>query len=177
MTNQGFIKISRRLLNWRWYNNRNARLVFLDLLMKAAWCDDFYLGVQIRRGQAAATLTQLAADNQLTVQQTRTALDKLKSTGDITVESNSKFSIITLNFYEEIQGGSTPDNTQTTDASPENQQASSPKNNTPTYYNNKIIKKETRITPAARVGRRNNYKSSNHSFDIDDIFAKINKGG
>ena len=176
MTNQGYIKISRKLLNWRWYNNRNTRLVFLDLLMKAAWCDEFYLGVPIKRGQVAASLTQLAADNQLTIQQTRTTLEKLKSTGDITIDSNSKFSIITLNFYEEIQGGNTPDNTQITDGSPENQQAPSSKNNTPTYYNNKIIIKETKITPAARVGRRNNYKSSTHSFDIEDIYAKINGG-
>lgn len=176
MTNQGYIKISRKLLSWRWYNHINTRLVFLDLLMKAAWCDEFYLGVPIRRGQVAVTLTQLATDNQLTVQQTRTTLEKLKSTGDITIDSNTKFSIITLNFYEEIQGNNTPDNTQTTNASPENQQTPSSKNNTPTYYNNKKIIKETRITPAARVGRNNNYKSSTSSFDIDEIMARINKG-
>lgn len=176
MTNQGYLKISRKLLNWRWYSNRNTRLVFLDLLMKAAWCDEFYLGVPIKRGQVAVTLQQLATDNQLTVQQTRTTLNNLKSTGDITIDSNTKFSIITLNFYEEIQGGNTPDNTQTTDASPENQQTPSSKNNKPTYYNNKkIIIKET-ITPAARVRRKNIYESSTHSFDIQDIFAKINGG-
>lgn len=177
MTNQGYIIISRKLLSWRWYNNRNTRLVFLDLLMKAAWCDGFYLGVPIKRGQVAVSVNQLATDNQLTIQQTRTTLEKLKSTGEITIDSNSKFSIITLNFYEEIQGNNTPDNTQTTDAYAQDQQTPSSKNNTPTYYNNKKINNNKKIiTPAARVGRRNNYKSSNHSFDIDDIMAKINGG-
>ncbi len=177
MTNQGFIKIPRKLLDWRWYSNRNVRLVFLDLLMRAAWGDCDYLGTRISRGQVAVSVAELAANNQLTAQQTRTALDHLKSTGDITTESTPKFTIITLNFYDELQGVNKPDNVQLTNACSQNQQAPDEKFNKPTYYyKKKEIKEERKITlvpveaPSDDLGSGNSFQGYE---DFEDFLAKI----
>ena len=180
MTNQGFVKIPRKLLNWRWYGNRNVRLVFLDLLMRAAWADGDFLGVILHRGQVAVSVQELATSNQLTVQQTRTALDHLKSTGDITTESTPKFTIITLNFYDELQGVNTRSNNQSTSVTDECQQSSYPEVNKPTYNNKKEeINIKEKESPAARVSKNNFYSkkycapSQNSSFNIDEVVERI----
>lgn len=177
MTNQGFVKIPRKLLNWRWYSNRNVRLVFLDLLMRAAWADCEYLGVLLHRGQTAVSVAELAASNQLTAQQTRTALNNLKSTGDITTASTPKFTIITLNFYDELQGVNKPDNVQLTSSCSPTQQAPDEKSNKPTYYKyKKEIKEERKITlvpveaPSDDFGSENSFQGYE---DFDEFLAKI----
>ncbi len=178
MTNQGFVKVPRNLLNWRWYSNRNVRLVFLDLIMRAAWTDMNYLGVQLRRGQVAVSIAELATSNQLTVQQARTALNNLKSTGDITTESTPKFTIITLNFYDELQGVNNPDNVLSTSTTNESQQTSAVQNNKPTYYNKKKeIKEKEEEMPAAQSKSfysKKSDRSANSSFTLEDIMSKIN---
>lgn len=180
MTNQGFVKIPRKLLNWRWYGNRNVRLVFLDLLIRAAWGDVDFLGVMLHRGQVAVSIGELATSNQLTVQQTRTALNNLKSTGDITTESTSKFTIITLNFYDELLGINKPDNEQLTSDYSQTQQAPTENFNNPTYYNNKkeIIIKEKELPAARGINKKNFSKktctpSSNSSFNVDEVVERI----
>lgn len=184
MTNQGFIIIPRRLLDWHWYSNANVRLVFLDLLVRAAWCDLTYQGVQLRRGQAAISVPDLATRNQLSIQQTRSILAKLKSTGEITVERNPKFSIITLNSYDELQGFNAPDDSQSTVNCSQTQHPDGSNINAPTYNNNKTIKtiktnKQEQQTPAARVVNKNFYskkncsQSQNSSFDVNEVVERI----
>lgn len=180
MTYQGFVKVPRQLLNWRWYSNRNVRLVFLDLLMRAAWGDEEFIGVQLHRGQVAVSVAELATSNQLTVQQTRTALNNLKSTGDITTESTPKFTIITLNFYDDFLGFNKPDNVQLTSTCSQTQQAPVEKINKPTYYNKKKeIKEKEEESPAARVSNKNFYSkkscapSQNSSFNVDEVVERI----
>ncbi|MGN0640342.1 MAG: hypothetical protein ACI4JT_05255 [Oscillospiraceae bacterium] len=178
MTNQGFVKVPRQLLSWRWYSNRNVRLVFLDLLMRAAWSDGDFLGVMLHRGQVAVSVQELATSNQLTVQQTRTALDHLKSTGDITTESTPKYTIITLNLYDELQGVNKPDNVLSTNTTAENQQTPAVNFNKPTYYNKKKeIKEKEEEMPAAQSKSfysKKSVRSANSSFTLEDIMSKIN---
>lgn len=180
MTNQGFVKLSRKILNWQWYGNKNVRLVFLDLMMRAAWCDETYLGVQLHRGQAAVSVHELATSNQLTDQQIRNVLNNLKATNDITTEGTPKFTIITLNNFDEFQESNKPLNEQTTNPSCKNEQASPPKTNEPTYYNNKKeIKNKEEEAPAARVVDKNFYyknnraPSKNSSFDVNEVVERI----
>lgn len=178
MTDFGYVKVPRQLQNWRWYSNSKVRLVFLDLLMRAAWVDVDYLGVKLHRGQVAVSVAELAASNQLTAQQTRTALDHLKSTGEITTDSNPKFTIITLNFYDELQGVNKPDNTQSTNTPAASQQTPAANFNKPTYYNKKKeIKEKEEETPAAQSKSfysKKSVQSANSSFTLGDILNKIN---
>lgn len=95
----GFVKLSNSLPDWAWYYDNNTLAVYIRLLMGAVWQDTGYQNVILKRGQAAATIPKIAAQSGLTIQQTRTVLNRLKSTGKITVENTSKFSIITLIDY------------------------------------------------------------------------------
>ena len=179
MTNFGFVKVPRQLLNWRWYNNRNVRLVFLDLLMRAAWAEQDYQDVHLHRGQVAVSVSELAASNQLTVQQTRTALNNLKSTGHITTASTPKFTIITLNFYDELQGVNKRSNNHSTSVTAEGQQTPAAQINKPTYYNNKKeIKEERKITLVPVEALSGDYVSENsfHGYEnVDEFLAKMKK--
>ena len=180
MTNQGFIIIPRRFSDWQWYSNVNVRLVYLDLLMRATWCDMSYKGVRIHRGQVAITVPELATLNQLSVQQTRNVLAKLKSTGEITVERNPKFSIITLNSYDELQGLNTRDNSQSTVNCSQTQHPDSSNFNAPTYNNNKTIKtkKQEQLLPAAQSKSfysKKSVRSEYSSFTVEDVVRRINE--
>lgn len=181
MTNNGFIKLPRNLLGWRWYANNNTRLVYFDLLLRAEWTDRDYLGVTLHRGQTAVTLPALAAGNSLSIQQVRTALNNLKSTGDITVAATSKFSIITLNFYDELQGVNKPNNPPTASADAQNQQTLSHENNSPTYYNKKKeennARKRTLVAASgtSAFSKKYNFSSESSSFDINEVVARLKK--
>lgn len=93
---QGYIKLFRKFTNWEWYNNINVRIVFLHLLLIANHKEKQWQGIKIDKGQVLTSLEHLSKEVGLTVQQTRTALTKLKSTNEITNKSTNKYTLITL---------------------------------------------------------------------------------
>lgn len=121
MNNNGFIKLSRRIREWTWYKNLNTRAVFLHILLGASWEGETVRGIPLRRGQLVTTIPELAAENQLTIQQVKTALAHLKSTDDITVEVRAKISIITVKNYDLLLDGNSKDNDISADISNRNQ--------------------------------------------------------
>ncbi|MBD5129487.1 MAG: hypothetical protein HDT43_06135 [Ruminococcaceae bacterium] len=96
MSSKGFIKIPRDITNKPWYGHEGTLRVYLELHINAAWKDFEYNGRTLKKGQFITSIGKLAARCQLSVQQTRTALSHLKSTNEITIETTSKFSIITI---------------------------------------------------------------------------------
>lgn len=102
----GWIKLHRKFLKWGWYSDPNVRAVFIHLLLIANWTDNEYRGYKITRGQAVVGTKALSSQLGISVQQVRTALEKLKSTNEIKVEANNKFSIVTIENWEKYQGDS-----------------------------------------------------------------------
>lgn len=96
----GYIQLSREFLNWRWYTNPNTMRVYLHLLMTANFCDAEFETHTIKRGQVITGRKALSAQLKLSERQVRTALEHLKTTNDIAIESTSKYSIITILNYE-----------------------------------------------------------------------------
>lgn len=111
----GFAKIPNDLTEWAWFNDNNTLAVYIRLILGAAWRDREYKNVYLKRGQIVTTIPQIAEQSNLTVQQVRTVIDRLKSTGKITVERTSKFSIITLNEYDCDTVYNSQDSSPTTD--------------------------------------------------------------
>ena len=109
---EGWIKIHRKMVEWEWYNDNNVKILFLHLLLTANHKDKKWRGTIIKRGQKITSLTNLAEETQLTVQQTRTALDKLKSTNEITIKTTNKYTIITIEKYSDYQDYDEENNTQ-----------------------------------------------------------------
>lgn len=103
MENDTWISIHRKFKDWQWYKNINVKTLFLHLLLKVNYKDNYFKDVLVKRGQTITSIEHLADETGLTVQQTRTALNKLKSTNEITVETTSKYSLITIEKYDFYQ--------------------------------------------------------------------------
>ena len=142
MNTRGFVKLPRSLLEWRWYGDLNTRSLYIHLLMTAAWDDAVYMNREIKRGQCCTTVKELAAINQRTIQQTRTALNHLVSTNDITIEATTQFSIITLTNYDELQPVGKPPDRQITNERQTVQQTCPAETNKPTIIKEKKNIKE-----------------------------------
>lgn len=109
---EGWIKVHRKLVDWEWYNDINVKVVFLHLLLTANHKEKQWKGQTILRGQKLTSIEHLADDVGLTIQQTRTALKKLKSTHEITIKTTSKNSLITIEKFNNYQFEADEDNKQ-----------------------------------------------------------------
>ena len=113
MPNNGYIKLHRSLLDWEWYKDSNVVRVFLHLLLKANHTDQRWKGNIIKRGELITSYEHLSQEiGDLSISQVRTALEKLKLTGEIASQSNNLFTAITINNYGTYQGVSKPNRKQ-----------------------------------------------------------------
>lgn len=99
----GFVKIHRKLLAWGWYQDNVVKGVFIHILLMANFKDTEWMGTTIKSGQFVTSYKNLAQDLGFSVQQIRTAINKLKSTGEITIKTTNKFTIITVEKWEDYQ--------------------------------------------------------------------------
>lgn len=100
---QGYIKLFRKFTEWEWYNNINVKVLFIHLLLNANHKEKQWQGIKIDKGQILTSLEHLSREIGLTVQQTRTALTKLKSTCEITSKSTNQYTLITLVNWRKYQ--------------------------------------------------------------------------
>lgn len=110
----GFIKLHRKFIEWEWYTDNNVKILFLHLLLSVNHKDNKWRGQLIKKGSFITSYEKLAIATNLTIQQIRTALNKLKSTGEITYKSTSLNSIITINNWDEYQENNKQNNKQIT---------------------------------------------------------------
>lgn len=100
---EGYIKLHRKLLQWEWYTDTNVRVLFFHILLKANYKPVTWHGLEIDAGQLVTSYDHLAKECNMTIQQVRTALNKLKITGEITHQTTSQNSIITVNNWKQYQ--------------------------------------------------------------------------
>jgi allophanate hydrolase subunit 1 len=99
----GWIKIHRQILEWEWYSDNNAFRVFLHLILKANHKEKRFKGMELKIGTVITSRDILAIETGLSVRQIRTALDKLKSTNEVTIKTSSQGTIIELVNYKKYQ--------------------------------------------------------------------------
>lgn len=99
----GYILIHRKLLNWQWYKDSNTLHLFIDLLLDANYEDSKFGFQTIKRGQCLTSLKRMHENTGLTFQQIRTSLDKLQKSGEINKQTTNRYSIITINKYNDYQ--------------------------------------------------------------------------
>ena len=99
----GYIKLHRKLVQWGWYKNSVIKDVFIHCLIMANFSEQPFEGIVIKQGQFITSYENLASDLGFSVQQVRTAIKKLKSTGEIATNSTNKFTLITVVNWEEYQ--------------------------------------------------------------------------
>ena len=111
----GFIKLHRKMTEWEWYTDIPTRILFEHCLLKANYKPKKWRGVTVELGSFITSYEKLAQQTGLTIQQVRTAINKLKSTNEITHKTTSHYSIISINNWVNYQDDNTQDNKQTTD--------------------------------------------------------------
>lgn len=103
ITNSGFIKLHRKMLEWEWYTDTNVKVVFIHCLLKANFTQKNWRGITIERGSFITSYANLARELNLSVKQVRLAIEKLKRTGELAIKTTNKYSIITIKNYDEYQ--------------------------------------------------------------------------
>lgn len=104
MLENGWIKLHRSLLSWEWYDDVPTYRLFTHLLLTVSIADDEWHGVHIPRGSRLTSLNKLSEETGLTIQQTRTALNHLQATHEITKRSTSQYTLISVVNYDSFQG-------------------------------------------------------------------------
>lgn len=123
MTLSGYVKVYRKLINWGWYKDPVVKCVFFHFLFTASFRDMPWQDRVIQRGQLVTSYGRLAEDLGFTIQQVRTAIKKLKSTGEITSETTNKYTIITVVNWDNYQSTDTDTTFESTQCATNEQQS------------------------------------------------------
>lgn len=100
---KGWMKLHRQLLEWEWYDDINTKVLFLHLLLTANYEEKKWRSKLVKKGERITSLQKLAKETGLSVQQVRTSLKKLETTGELTRKSTNEYTHITLEKWEKYQ--------------------------------------------------------------------------
>lgn len=181
MEDNGFIKIYRKMLEWEWYTDVNTKILFLHCLLKANFRTKKFQKNTVKRGSFVTSISHLSEETGLSIRQTRTALEHLISTGELTSKSSSKNRIITVVNYDKFQDSDKQNDRQTTNKRQTKRQATDKRPTTVEERKNVYvspteihIREETkkRASPAAEGG-------GSHEVSVAEIkkFAAAVPGG
>lgn len=121
MIENGYIRLHRTITGWRWYKDGNVLRLWLHLLLNANYEQSEFQDKIIGRGEQVTSLKALSESTGLSIQEVRTALGKLKRTGEILVNSNRHFTIVSILNYDKFQSDSA-DKQQTVNTQSTNKQ-------------------------------------------------------
>ena len=147
MIENGYIRLHRTITGWRWYKDGNVLRLWLHLLLNANYEQSEFQDKIIGRGEQVTSLKALSESTGLSIQEVRTALGKLKRTGEILVNSNRHFTIVSILNYDKFQSDSA-DKQQTVNTQSTNKQ-----------QNQKKKKKQKILYPPVSPQRRLRKKS------------------
>jgi uncharacterized phage protein (TIGR02220 family) len=109
-----WLKLYRKFLDWEWYDDINVCRLFIHFLLKANYKDKKWRGETIKRGSFITSLGNLSKETGLSVRQVRVALNKLILTKEVTKQSTSSYTRITITSYEEYQANDKPNDKRVT---------------------------------------------------------------
>ena len=149
----GWICVHRKMLDWEWFDDPNVFRLFMYLLLSANHKEKNWKGVVVSKGSLITGRESLALKTGLSVQQIRTAINKLKSTNEITIKTTSKNSLISIVKWNEYQGSNQQVNQPATSNQPaSNQQVTT--NNNDNNNNNEIKEKNNVATEVATLPKK-----------------------
>lgn len=163
----GWIKLHRKLTEWEWYSDNSTRSVFIHLVLMANHQPNKWKGIQIDRGERLTSLSSLSRELGLSKQNVRTALNHLKSTGEITNKSTNLYRLIKVINYDSYQLTNTQANTRLTDNQHSANTVLTPNKNEKKEKNDKELKEtvEVAIAPVSKLEKT--------LLDFEDFRKKI----
>ena len=102
-TDNGYMKLFRKISEWEWYDDPVTFKVFLHFLITARWQDGSWHGIEIKRGEVLESLPSIALKNGLTVRNVRTAIHHLIDTNSVTIRKVGRCHIYKVSEYEKYQ--------------------------------------------------------------------------
>jgi hypothetical protein len=93
---EGWFKIPRELISWRWYNEEGMLRMLLYLIERAHLKDEFVGNIPVKRGQVITSLYRLSDRLDLSVKRVRTSLARLQSDGMIIVKGAQRHTLVTI---------------------------------------------------------------------------------
>lgn len=110
----GYVKDYRSTLSWEWFTDVNTAHLWEYIRLRVNYEPSRFRGMEIRRGEMLESLPRIALNTGLTVQKVRTALEHLKSTGEITCKATRYGMMIFAVKYAFFQDQGSADNTEVT---------------------------------------------------------------
>ena len=101
---QGFIKIDRQILEWRYHDCYYAFTIWMHILLLANWTDGYFKGNPIKRGELVTSInnlmlvTGIKSDNTI-----RKWLKVFESEDMISLKSTNKYTHINILNYDKFQ--------------------------------------------------------------------------
>lgn len=108
----GWIRLHRKMTDWRYYGLPNVMAVFVHLLLTANHKNGFVFGVEVKRGQVLTSEDSIMRSIRIKRGALRGVLTKLEESGEIVRKSTNKYSLITVCNYDSYQGGTDANNQQ-----------------------------------------------------------------
>ena len=95
-----FIQLHKKICNWEWYTDIPTKVLFFHILLKCNYKEVNWRGKTIKLWEFITSIEHLSQETWLSIRQIRTALLHLESTSEVTKQSTSKYTILTLNKWE-----------------------------------------------------------------------------
>jgi len=100
----GYIKIHRSLLDWEWYSDDRCVRLLLHLNLKANYADRRWKGQDLKPGQFITSSVSLSEQLKWSRSAVNRTLDKLRDCGEIATEADSRWTLVTLIKWGQLQG-------------------------------------------------------------------------
>lgn len=142
---QTYVPLFRKLKDWEWYRDSNTLHIFIHCLLKAQYMPTKYQGKDVPAGSFVAGYSALAEQTGMSMQNVRTAVKHLESTGEISRKVTNKFSVISVTKWDTYKIQNSAPNNQLT-----NNQQTTNKQLTPSKEGKKARRKEQPTITASR---------------------------
>lgn len=155
---QGWIKLHRKMLDSSLWFHPTAFPVFMYLLLKANHCEKKFpwngSDISVPAGSLISShdSIRIGLKAKLTLKQIRTALEYLKETGRVAVQTNNRYSMISICKWEEYQAEGSPEGNLRADV------GQTEGNLRATNKNDKELKNDKENTPLPPEGKRKRVK-------------------
>jgi len=157
MSEKGFISLYRKFLEWEWYTDETVMRLFIHCLLKANYKDNKWQGKVVARGSFITSREALSTELKISVQKIRTALNKLKSTNDITIKTTNTYTQIYVVNYNKYQHDAKEINEQVNQEISQQLTIKQPSNNHQITTTNKDNKENNinKVNKKERVKKKN----------------------
>ena len=107
-----WVKLYEKIKDWEWYKNGPTKDLFMHLLIRANYKDSRWNGIIVKKGSLVTSVRKLSEETGLSVSQIRNALDHLKATHEITIQTTSRYTVISICNYGIYQGANDKNDTR-----------------------------------------------------------------